>query len=256
MRLAPPDGFLLGPVISQSGASLVFEVTRNNGKYVCKRLAPRTVHEPAAIAAFARELRILEALAGRGAPRVGRGGEDEDGPFIVMERVNMPPLGPGASESVVSATLHTLTRVHEAVDDTGPLEIVHGDLSPSNVLAEKDRACLVDFGFARFRDDANVHSASFYGTVRYTAPEQARGETFGQSADVFSLALSLLHALSGIAPRDAPSDVAMLTLAAETPMDDYLERISGLVSAPIRARLAPCLAFDPASRPRAREAVP
>lgn len=235
---------------------MVFTVTRDGATFVCKRLSARIVREPEAVAAFERERQVLEALVGSGAPLLVDAGDDESGPFLVMGHVELPRLDAGAAEVVCAPAFHALARVHDTRDAKGPLEIVHGDISPSNVLANAHAACLVDFGFAHFRDAPTVKASSFIGTLRYAAPEQARGEAFGQPADVFSLALALTHAVTGIAPRAAESEAAMMLLAGEGDLVGHLERVSPLISAPIRDRLVACLASDPRARPSARDVFP
>jgi serine/threonine protein kinase len=181
-------------------------------------------------------------------------GEDGSGPFLVMERIPLPRLEAGCTEKVVPLVFRALATVHEARDEKGALGVVHGDLSPSNVLADESGACLIDFGLATFRDLEPVHSASFSGTLRYAAPERARGEAFGQPADVFSMAMSVLHALTGV-ERDAPSQAALLMMAAEAPTE-LLARARPLVSATIHDRLSECCAMDPRARPSAKDVFP
>ncbi len=245
-----PSGYVLVSRITD----VVFEVRRGEELLVLKSLSSRMLEEPRAVEAFDRERRVLQALAGRGAPRLLEAGVDGSGPFLVMERLPMPRLATGCSEPVAALVFHALAAVHDASDERGPLLVVHGDLSPANILADESRASLIDFGLATFRDLPPVPSPTFSGTFRYTAPEQARGEPFDQSADVFSLALSLLHALSGV-ERDAVTQAALLMVAADAPAD-LLARATPLISKSICDRLAPCLAMNPRARPSARDVFP
>jgi eukaryotic-like serine/threonine-protein kinase len=228
----PPSGFELGRVLGPSQTSTVFEVTRGGALFVCKRASPRTVGE----GRIEDEARVLRVLAGRGAPRVIEAGSDERGPFLVMEAIAgsplpVPDLAPHAFEA--------LAAVHEA-------GVVHGDVSPSNLLANAERAWLIDFGLASLSA-----SETFAGTLAYVAPELARGEAMGKPSDVFAMATTLLHILSGVPPRESRSRAAMLAMAGESTMDAYLARCEPLVSRSILDALAPCLAFDPGGRPPA-----
>src|SRR5262249_39400354 len=79
-----------------------------------------------------------------------------------------------------------------ARSDRRGAHLVHGDVTPHNVLLSPDGHALVaDFGLARFapRDAA--------GTRRYQAPEQARGEPFDGRADLYALALILCEVATG-----------------------------------------------------------
>jgi serine/threonine protein kinase len=233
---APPSGFEAGRLLGPSQTSLVFEVTRAGTVFVCKRPSPRTIGE----GRIEREARVLRAVAGRGAPRLVEAGSDERGPFLVMEAIRglplpVPDLAPHAFEALAS--------VHEA-------SVVHGDVSPSNLLADASAAWLIDFGLSSFLDETRPVQ-TFAGTLLYAAPELARGEAMGQAADVFALAATLLQLLSGKAPREAASQAAMLAMAGEATMDDYLACCEPLVSRSILDALSPCLAFDPDARPPA-----
>ncbi len=245
-----PNGYVLVNRLTD----VVFEVRRGDELLVLKGLSSRMLEEPLAVEAFDRERRVLQALAGRGAPKLIDAGEDGSGPFFVTADVALPRLGDHCEEGVLPHLFRALAAVHAASDERGPLEVVHGDLSPVNVLADESDARLIDFGLATFRDAPHVQSAAFAGSLRYAAPEQARGEPFGQSADVFSMALSALHALADV-ERRAPSQAALLMLAAEAP-DDLLARAKSHISGSIFDRLAPCLAMDPRARPSARDVFP
>ena len=72
--------------------------------------------------------------------------------------------------------------------------LVHRDVKPANILLEEgvERARLTDFGLARAAADAALtRSGVVAGTPHYMAPEQARGETTDQRADLFSLGSTL-----------------------------------------------------------------
>lgn len=257
MKTVAPAGFAREGEVSSSASSLVFAVTRADGaRAMCKRLSPRLVREPKAIAGIEREARLLDRLGGRGTPALLASGADEHGPYLVTARAEMPTLlalgaGGRAVDTVVVSrhALLALAEIHEAGDEGGPLAIVHGDVSPANVLASESGAVLVDLALGRSRDDVNVHVAAFSGTLAYAAPEAVRDERPTVRADLFSLAASLLYAWSGRAPRSATSRAALLALAAEAPLDRYVEGLAGLVSPELLDALAPCLAFDPEARP-------
>ncbi len=90
----------------------------------------------------------------------------------------------------VLAGLHA---AHEAVDELGtPLQIVHRDVSPQNVLIALDgSARLLDFGVAKAIMAAHItREGTYKGKLAYSAPEQLRGAATRQS-DVYSLSVML-----------------------------------------------------------------
>ncbi|KAF8318085.1 kinase-like protein, partial [Clavulina sp. PMI_390] len=87
--------------------------------------------------------------------------------------------------------------------------VIHGDLHPGNVLLDwDDRAYLCDFGLSRIRHEVtrtrSMVNSQEGGYYRYMAPEltQELEERFrtSQESDVFSLAMTFLHAWSGEKP--------------------------------------------------------
>jgi serine/threonine-protein kinase len=218
------------------------------------------LREEEALRQFRAEAAILRALAGRGAPRFVREGVDGRGPFLEMERIAHPTLGahlhtsPGATwvARAARAAFEALSRVQEAADADGPLGIVHGDISPSNVAIAHggDVAVLLDFGLASGRAWPRAAGGPFRGTARYAAPEAARSEPFDGRADVFALAASLLHAVAGEPPRAATSLGAAIAEAAEAPIDAWAERAARSLPPNVAAVLVRCVAFEAGARPR------
>ena len=101
--------------------------------------------------------------------------------------------------------------------------IVHRDVKPANVLLGTDRQIkLADFGIARLIGDTVRHTQTGHaiGTAAYLAPEQVRGDELTTAADVYSLGLVLLEALTGQrAYPGTPTEAALarLTRAPQHP---------------------------------------
>jgi serine/threonine protein kinase len=87
--------------------------------------------------------------------------------------------------------------------------VIHRDLKPANVIVPDPEghdgvavaAKLTDFGIAHLiGDDALTHTGDVMGTLAYMAPEQAEGRRVGPAADLYSLAVLLYEAFSGVNP--------------------------------------------------------
>ena len=255
-----PSGYAVGPTLEVGRAFVTFEVaaSRSGGggaPLVCKRTRLAAVEHEDARAQIVREAEILGRLAGRGAPRLVHAGSDERGPFVVMQRVGTETLRSLARDRLATAArmaFAALAAVHEAADETGPLGLVHADLSPANVLFSPafDRAWIIDFGLARGREWPAPAGGAFAGTIAFAAPELARGEAADARADLFALSAALLSAALGREPRPRGELglAAQLARAGEQPLDDFAR------AAPIPV-LAACLAFDPGQRPPSARAV-
>ena len=80
---------------------------------------------------------------------------------------------------------------------------VHRDIKPANLLFDEEaRLRIADFGLARALAEAawTEPQGAVLGTARYASPEQARGEPLDGRADVYSLALVLIEAVTGSVP--------------------------------------------------------
>jgi serine/threonine-protein kinase len=77
----------------------------------------------------------------------------------------------------------------------------HGDVKPGNLLIDsQDRGKVADFGLARRIGEAECRPLEpLAGTWQYAAPERFAGYA-DHRADIYSLALTLYHLLTGVPP--------------------------------------------------------
>ncbi len=130
--------------------------------------------------------------------------------------------------------------------------LVHRDIKPANLLfGDGARLRIADFGLARALAEAGwtEPDGSLVGTVRYAAPELARGERVGPPADVYALALVINEAISGEVPFVADTAVATLMARADQQFVPHLD------AGPIQSALRQAGSLDPADRPTAGEFV-
>ncbi len=251
-----PDGFTGGEVLEDGPFFQVRVAHRAGGRFVLKRLATRVRDVPEARSLLVREAQVLEALAGRATPGLAAWGEDHSGPWLVMdhiegaslaERMQTEGISSDSLRRLARAALRALATIHSASDEQGfPLGIVHGDLSPNNLLLTgAGGVIIIDFGLARLRGDGPARGP-MRGTLTYMSPEVARGEPATTASDVFALGASLLHAATGHVPRQARTEAAMLLLAADVPLD------GGPLDALVPG-LSAALEISPLARPSAEE---
>jgi len=106
-----------------------------------------------------------------------------------------------AAVAIVCAAAAGLHHAHDRTAPDGkPLELVHRDVSLSNIMASHDGAVkVVDFGIAS-TTIATVRTCP--GTVRgkasYMSPEQCLGERVDRRTDVFALGVVLYELTCGI----------------------------------------------------------
>ncbi len=160
----------------------------------------------------------------------------DDELFLVMEYVAGEPLGVllGASvardvsiplevcSSVILALLHGLHAAHEAKSDHGyPLDIVHRDVSPQNVLVGSDGVGrVVDFGIAKALGQLHVtREGQLRGKLAYMAPEQVQGQVVTRQADVFAASVVLWEMLARRRLFKAESEGALLDAVLSAPIE-------------------------------------
>lgn len=177
---------------------------------VVKTLLPELARNVSVRRMFVAEARIAERIESPHVARVTASGYDKKGrPWIEMEWVRggslhaleqAGPLDDRLFATVLADVLAALSAAHHArAEDGGPLEVVHRDVSPHNVVVGVDGvARLVDFGIAKVAGEGHETSTGLVkGKARYLAPEQAAREPVGPRADVFAVGVMLHQQLSG-----------------------------------------------------------
>ena len=110
---------------------------------------------------------------------------------------------------VLIDVLKGLQYAHDAKDFDGtPLELVHRDISPHNILVTYDgQVKVVDFGIAKAADSrVETRVGTIKGKVTYMSPEQALMGVVDNRADVYAVGVMLWEAASqrrrwkGVAP--------------------------------------------------------
>lgn len=110
------------------------------------------------------------------------------------------PIPPAIAAGIVHGVLAGLDAAHEATaEDGAPLDIVHRDVSPDNVIVGVDGiARLVDFGVATARERLHTtRDGIVKGKLRYLPPEAFDGDTLTRSADIYAAAVVLWEVLVG-----------------------------------------------------------
>jgi serine/threonine protein kinase/WD40 repeat protein len=151
--------------------------------------------------------------------------EEEPLPYLVMEYIEGQTLQEKLDTCGpldVPEVLHLGRQMALGLAAAHAQGLIHRDIKPGNILLEQgaeQRVKITDFGLARAADDASMTQTGFIaGTPMYMAPEQARGETLDQRADLFSMGSVLYQMTSGRAPFRASTTMGVLKrVAEETP---------------------------------------
>ena len=117
------------------------------------------------------------------------------------------------ASAVLCGALHGLHAAHEATDERGtPLEIVHRDVSPQNILVGCDGvARLLDFGVAKAVSRlTETRSGELKGKLAYMAPEQFRRAPVDRRADIYAAGVVLWELLVGRRLHAGGSDAEII----------------------------------------------
>ncbi|MCS6857952.1 MAG: serine/threonine protein kinase, partial [Sandaracinaceae bacterium] len=154
----------------------------------------------------------------------------------------------------IASALHF---AHTLEVDGSPAQVIHRDISPSNILVSKGgHFKLADFGIAKSALVASESTKTgiIKGKAYYVAPEQIEGGPMDARADLWSLGVVLFEALSGRRPFEGTSELATLLLIqrGERPrIDEIAPHVPPILSTAIERLLEP----DPAKRFQSAEEV-
>ena len=175
-----------------------------------KRMHPELTSDPDFVRAFIEEAKLAARIRHPNVVPILDALTDMEGEyFLIHEYVHGEALhrllrksGP-APINVVAAIaceiLEGLHAAHTAVDERGaPLEIIHRDVSPHNVLVGADgHARILDFGVATATRRARGPAIDRRGKQSYMAPEQIIIGDVSPRSDVYSASVLIWEALTG-----------------------------------------------------------
>ncbi len=235
-------------------------------KVILKRILPELNRDEEFITMFLDEARLLASISHPNIAQAFDLGQLGEVFYLVMEYVRGPTLNTllraGEHEQpsgiplkqalgITLALAEALAYVHDCVDEHGrPLQIVHRDLNPANVIISYDGAVkLIDFGIAKAATKVHqTRTEVVKGTYGYIAPEAlVRAGPVDHRADVYGLGVLLYEMLVGVHPFDAGN---MLQVVEAMVRGDFVrpsERLPRLPAA-LDALVCRCLAKRPESR--------
>ena len=240
-------------LIEPAGRGGTAEVWRARGErpgeeVAVKRLHPLVCASRAGRERLLREFRALRDLRHPNVVRVRDLELTDDEGALVLDYIDgtslRDRLADGPALSMVAA-ITIAADVAAALAEAHGRGIVHRDVTPGNILLERDeRALLTDFGIARGDTETTVMTATgtLVGTLRYLAPEQLRGEEATPAGDLYALGAVTYEMLAGRPAFEAVTPVALVDAQRAGP--------SAIAAAPpaLDAAVRKAMATDPAQR--------
>jgi len=209
---------------------------------VIKRILPHLVEDEEFFTMFKDEAKITMRLDHPNIARINEFGVENGVHYIEMEYVagedarRIEKRAAAANKGIpigvilriIADAAAGLDFAHKARDAKGqPLNLVHRDVSPQNVLVGFDGSVkLIDFGVAKAAGRAQ-HTATgiLKGKFPYMSPEQARGDELDPRSDVFALGIVLWEMLTGRRLFKGENDLATqkMVLACQVPAPSSVE---------------------------------
>ena len=206
-------------ILSRIGAGGMGDVYRANdnklGRSVAiKVLPPALVDDPARLARFKHEARMLAALNHPNIVTLHSFEEAGGVHFLTMELIeghSLNRLIPNGGLPI-DQILNFAVAISEALAAAHDKGIIHRDLKPANVMVTNEgRVKVLDFGLAKeirteYSEDTILTSAGFteagvvLGTPPYCSPEQISGRAVDHRSDIFSLGTMLYEMAAGQRP--------------------------------------------------------
>ena len=200
---------------------------------VVKRILPQYANNSSFVNMFLNEARLAATFQHPNIAQVYDIGQEQGEFFFSMEYVHGEdlanlvrsgteggvPISLDAALTLVAGLCAGLHHAHEKTAPDGrPLNVVHRDVSPSNVLVSYDGAVkLVDFGIARANTTPGSTSGGLKGKISYMSPEQCRGKTaLDRRSDVFSVGTILYELTTGQLPFTDETEYAVLNHIVNT----------------------------------------
>ena len=222
-----------------------------------KVLLPNLSQDPELVERFDREARMLALVAH---PNIVEVFDVQPGdiasarePFYVMELCRNGSLAGRIDASgplEPSVLVPWLVAVGDALEELHGQGIIHRDVKPANILFTAGRPKLGDFGLAKPGDWLGLATltqpGTAIGTPGYMAPELVSGAIATVASDVYALAATAFHGLTGHAPRQTNGLTGLIAAMAE-PLP-HLSSVSPRLGAGFDAVIGAGLSDDPADR--------
>jgi serine/threonine-protein kinase len=268
-QLRPYGQYMLVRKLAEGGMAEIFLAKRLGAdgferNVVIKRMLPHLSALPDFVEMFRDEARLAAKLQHPNVVQIHELGEIEGCYYICMEYLPGEDFSTTVRTSsyrgeyvpvplvmrVLADAARGLHYAHDFTDESGnPLNIVHRDISPSNLyVTYEGQVKVLDFGIAKAESRlAQTRTGVVKGKYVYMAPEQARGGAVDRRADVFSLGVSLYEAVTHVRPFARDNDLAVLNAL----LDGDFQPPRALrpdLSPDLEAVILKAMAYEPAHR--------
>ena len=209
--------YIINGVIGSGGMAIVYRgYDRETGDEVAiKVLRSEFMEDENYVRRFEKESQIAIKYSHRNIVRTIEVGCEEGRHYIVMEYVvgmtlkqyieRNGRLKPAEAVRIGRQICDALFYAHSH-------QLIHRDIKPQNILINGEGNIKVaDFGIAKAPDSSTmtISGSNVLGSVHYISPEQARGVSTDEKADIYSMGIVLYEMVTGTVPFTGDSPVAV-----------------------------------------------
>ena len=227
-----------------------------------KKILPHLVENQDFVDMFIREARLAAILRHPNIVQIFDLIKVHNSNFIAMEYVNGKNLAEILAHEKkglpVGLAIFLIQKISAGLyyshtkknEDTGePLNIVHRDVSPQNMLISlKGEVKISDFGISKARSEPSFTQAGVIkGKLSYLSPEQALGKETDHQSDIYALGIIFYEVLSGKRLYKFNNELEALTALPKTEVPPIVE-VRPDIPEELNDIVMKCLEKDPANR--------
>ncbi|MEM8733853.1 MAG: protein kinase [Planctomycetota bacterium] len=239
--------FVLGKLIGTGGLGKVYRASmQKDGQTVAVKFLRRAFWEnEGARASFLREINLASQLKHTSILRyLGYGESPHGGPYLLSEWIDGRPLA-DAERRPTPQFAKLMIQVCDAIQAIHDCGLVHGDLTPANILIDtKGSITVTDFGFSQ--RSLQSPSAVLGGTLGFAAPEQLDSAfgNIGLKTDVYAIGALIDWHFRGLPPNDGANLGSMLsrTLEPTHNTQNHTTEIPAMLAEALKGSLCHCVA--------------
>ncbi len=255
------DGFLIETPLGRGGMAAVFRARdlALNRPVAVKLIRSQAVRDSATRERFLHEAQAAARVHHANIVETYRAGETAGVMYMAMQYVNgrtLEKLLKHEGRIGWRRALDIGRQVARALEAAHNAGLAHRDIKPANIMVGPDgHVTVMDFGVAKPIAGEVMDSHQFAGTPEYASPEQHGTGAVDGRADLWSLGVTLYHALTGRIPFVAENAAELRRrIAEEEPI--AIRDLEPTVPLPVAALVKRLMSRDAAERPAtAREAI-
>jgi len=219
--------YLVDKVLGTGGMGVVLKVrdVKLDEDVALKVIRPELGGNANYLEQLKQEIKLARRITHRYVLRTHDFGEEGGLPFVTMEYLHGVTLRQLLDDQLVlpfPLVLRIGRQVAEGLEAAHAEGVVHRDIKPQNVMFDRrGDVKLMDFGLAApLEGRGSDADGQIFGTPRYMAPEQVRGEPVNLRTDLYGLGVMLFELASGFAPFQADDISGLLRMHLEVEPPD------------------------------------